>query len=171
MGRLIDDLLDFASLEAGRLSLAPTTQAAAPLVHDACQLFADIARDKGLRLACETGADLPPVPCDRDRVLQVLANLLDNAVKATPAGGAVVVRAEARPGEVCFSVADTGPGMPAEELPHLFERFRRGRQAGYRGTGLGLAIARGIVSAHGGRIWADSAPGRGSTFWFTLPAA
>jgi signal transduction histidine kinase len=102
-------------------------------------------------------------------VVQVLSNLVSNAVKATERGF-VRVRLEARAREVLFEVADSGPGIAADDLAHIFERFRRGAGASYAGTGLGLAIARGLVEAQGGRIWVESTPGVGSRFLFTLPA-
>lgn len=171
MERLISDLLDFASIETGRLALSLAPQAPAALAQEACALFESFARDGDLRLTCAAGGDLPQVRCDHDRVLQVLSNLLDNALKMTPRGGTVAVRAESRPGEVCFAVTDSGPGIPADELLVVFDRFRRGRGAGYKGTGLGLAIARGVVTGHGGRLWVESQVGTGSTFYFTLPVA
>jgi signal transduction histidine kinase len=107
---------------------------------------------------------------DASRILQVLANLIGNAVKFTPADGEIRVCVEHRSGELVISVADTGAGIPADEAPHVFERFwHRRRGAHKRGSGLGLAISKGIVEAHGGRIWVDSQLGAGSTFCFTLP--
>lgn len=170
MTRLLGDLIDFASVQAGRLSItrAPTT--AREIVGAVAELFASIAHERELRLRTE----LPPSPlaleCDCDRAIQALSNLVANAVKVTASGGEVVLSAAHGAGEVVFSVADTGPGISAEELPRIFDRYWRGRSAGYRGTGLGLAIARGIVEAHGGRIWAESTPGVGSRFFFALPA-
>jgi signal transduction histidine kinase len=118
--------------------------------------------------------DLPPVYADAERVHQVLFNLLDNAVRFTPSGGRVTVRASRINGVVDVTVADTGPGIAPEHLPRLFERFYRVDSARSRdegGTGIGLAIARSVVEAHGGRIWAESEPGKGSTFTFQLPVA
>jgi histidine kinase len=111
---------------------------------------------------------------DRERIHQVLFNLLDNAVRFTPAGGRVTVSADGHNGSVDVHVADTGPGIPPEHLPRLFERFYRADLARSQkdgGTGIGLAIARSVVEAHGGRIWADSRPGEGSVFTFELPVA
>jgi histidine kinase len=118
--------------------------------------------------------DLPPVFADRERVHQVLFNLLDNAVRFTPLGGRVTVTASSHNGSVDVVVADTGPGISSEHLPRVFERFYRVDESRSRddgGTGIGLAIARSVVEAHGGRIWADSEPGRGSAFTFELPVA
>jgi signal transduction histidine kinase len=122
----------------------------------------------------ELPVDLPAVYADRERVHQVLFNLLDNAVRLTPSGGRVTVTASRHNGSVDVVVADTGPGISAEDLPRVFERFFRvdaSRSRDDGGTGIGLAIARSVVEAHGGRIWAESEPGRGSTFTFELPVA
>jgi signal transduction histidine kinase len=111
------------------------------------------------------------VRCDRTRVLQVFGNLLGNAVKFTPEGGELLVGARVQRGEVQLWVRDTGAGIRPEALPHIFERYWQAKEAESRGTGLGLYIAKGIVEAHGGRIWAQSEWGKGSTFTFTLPLA
>jgi signal transduction histidine kinase len=108
---------------------------------------------------------------DHERILQVLANLLTNAIKFTPAGGRILLRVEPVGQDVCFSVADTGPGIPSHQLESVFERFWQARSEDRRGLGLGLFISKGIVEAHGGRIWAESQPGKGSTFSFTLAGA
>jgi len=115
--------------------------------------------------------DLPDVWADRDRLEQVFENLVGNAVKFTPRGGTIVVGATPRAGEVLFWVADTGAGIASGDLPHVFERFWQARRPGRRGAGLGLPIVKGIVEAHDGRIWVESTPGRGSTFFFTIPSA
>jgi signal transduction histidine kinase len=114
---------------------------------------------------------LPKFDGDRDRILQVLSNLVGNATKVTAEGGHITLRVEARGHDLLFSVSDDGPGISEENGKFLFERYWRGVDATYKGTGLGLAIARGIVNAHGGRIWVESEPGRGATFLFTIPAA
>jgi signal transduction histidine kinase len=111
------------------------------------------------------------VRADRDRVAQVLANLLSNAVKVTPRGGRVWIRCRARRGSAMFTISDTGPGIPRAQQARIFEAYVRGPAARYQGTGLGLSIARGIVEAHGGRLWVVSRPGQGSSFRFTLPLA
>jgi len=114
---------------------------------------------------------LPELWADRDRLLQVFENLIGNAIKFTEAGGSITVGAAPREEEVLFWVADTGVGMAADDLPHVFERLWQASGGGRAGAGLGLPIAKGIVEAHGGRIWVDSALGAGSTFFFTVPAA
>ena len=122
-----------------------------------------------MELAAGVDDDVPEVEGDRERVLQVLANLLGNAVKFTPAGGRVALTVQAAPDEVVFAVRDTGPGIAPENQEHVWDRFWKSRTSNRHGAGLGLAISRGIVEAHGGRIWLESAPGDGSTFSFTLP--
>jgi signal transduction histidine kinase len=111
---------------------------------------------------------LPAVQCDSDRAVQVLTSLVSNALKVTPKGGAVSIGAEVKGRDVVFFVRDTGPGIEADELPKLFERHWRSKSSSYKGAGLALAIARGIVDAHGGKIWAESRLGAGSTFYFSL---
>jgi signal transduction histidine kinase len=174
LGRLVDQLLDLSRLESGDVPLERERVELAPLVS---QVFSEIqvARpDPGVTLDDDLPGDLPPVFADRERVHQVLFNLLDNAVRLTPAGGRVTVTASSDNGSIDVVVADTGPGIPAEHLPHVFERFYRVDESRSRddgGTGIGLAIARSVVEAHGGRIWAESEPGRGSAFTFELPVA
>jgi PAS domain S-box-containing protein len=168
MNRLIGDLLDLASLERGRLSMRRAAHAPSTLAREAADVIRPAAEAKGLDVRWRAADDLPLVPCDHDRILQVLGNLTSNAVKAT-ASGHVAIGASERGDQVLFEVQDTGPGIPAEELPHVFDRFRRGRSAAYAGTGLGLAIARALVEAHGGRIWAESTPGLGTVVRFSLP--
>jgi signal transduction histidine kinase len=178
MDRLRQDLLDVAAIEAGRLSFEPHETALHEVVDDVLRTVAGQAGEKGLTLKADVPDDLPAVWADRERLHQVLGNLVGNAVKFTPAGGRVSVTArldptageEGHPG-VRVAVEDTGPGISAEHLPHVFDRFWQARSTRRAGAGLGLAIARGVVEAHGGRIWAASEPGQGTTFEFTLPAA
>jgi signal transduction histidine kinase len=171
MNRLIQDLLDVARIEAGRMYLERDYLQPANLVREAVELNAVLAAAKALTLRPEGGDATSPVLADRDRVLQVLANLIGNAIKFTPSGGEITVRAEPVNGEICFSVADSGPGIREDDLTRLFRPFWQGRRGGREGAGLGLTIAKGIVEAHGGRIWATSEPGAGATLCFTLPAA
>lgn len=178
MDRLRQDLLDVAAIEAGRLSFEPHETALGEVVDDVLGTVAGMAGEKGLTVECAVPADLPAVWADRERLHQVLSNLVGNAVKFTPAEGRIRVSAavqDAEDGEggveVRVAVADTGPGISAEHLPHVFDRFWQARSTRRAGAGLGLAIARGVVEAHGGRIWATSQPGQGTTFEFTLPAA
>ena len=174
LGRLVDQLLDLSRLESGDVPLERERVELAPLVT---QVFSEIQVARpgpGVILADDLPGDLPPVFADRERVHQVLFNLLDNAVRFTPTGGRVTVTASSHNGSVGVVVADTGPGISAEHLPRVFERFYRVDESRSRddgGTGIGLAIARSVVEAHGGRIWADSEPGGGSAFTFELPVA
>jgi signal transduction histidine kinase/DNA-binding NarL/FixJ family response regulator len=170
MNALIQDLLDISALDAGRLRVQPAPCTVRPLLAEALQLLEPQALGAGVRLSGPQEGALPAVVADRDRVLQVLSNLLGNAVKFTPAGGGVELAAEARGGEVVFTVRDDGPGIGPDDLPRVFDRFWQGMGTRRGGAGLGLAIARGILESHGGRIWVESAPGAGSTFSFTLPA-
>ncbi|MDB4979487.1 MAG: two-component sensor histidine kinase [Myxococcales bacterium] len=171
MRRLIDDLLDFASIEAGHLAIKRQPQDSQAMLHEMLASFEDVARDNGLEVTGTVESPLPKAFCDRDRILQVLSNLIGNATKATPRGGHISLRIEASGNEILFAVADDGPGISEEDLRHLFDRYWRSDEVQYKGTGLGLAIARGIVTAHGGRIWAESELGRGATFQFTVPVA
>ena len=171
MQRLISDLLDLARLDQGRLSMEIAPCEVAALIRDAVEAFESQGNAPAAPVQAQPGAALGEVRCDRERMLQVLSNLISNARQFTSPKGRITVRAERAGDEVRFAVADTGCGVAEEELPHLFERYWTSRPAGQRGTGLGLYIARGIVEAHGGRIGVESALGRGSTFWFTLPAA
>ncbi len=171
MNRLVGDLLDLASIDSGSLSLEPRPHAVEELVRDVRETFEPQAMEKGVTLQTDIAAGLPPVPCDRERILQVLGNLLSNAIKFTPPGGTVRVRVESEQdtGSLRFSVADTGPGIPLEAQPHIFDRYWHAAQKRREGHGLGLSIAKGIVEGHGGRIQLESPPGGGSTFSFSLP--
>ncbi|HEU4630477.1 MAG TPA: ATP-binding protein [Gemmatimonadaceae bacterium] len=171
MQRLIQDLLDVAAVEAGRLSLERRPADVGAIVARALGTFEGEAAERGLVLRGEVAPTLPAAHGDAERILQVLANLIGNAVKFTEPGGEVVVRAVPHDDGILLSVSDSGAGIPTEHLPHLFELYWHARHtARRRGSGYGLAIARGIVEAHGGRIWVESVLGAGSTFHFTLPA-
>jgi signal transduction histidine kinase len=170
MNRLIGDLLDVSAIESQRLAVELEPLSLAPVLEEACRMFAGQAAQRRQRLERVVPAEVPEVRGDRDRLLQVLSNLVGNAVKFTPEGGTVSVRAAPGAGEVIVSVEDTGPGISAADLPRIFDRFWHTSRSRRGGAGLGLAIAKGIVEAHGGRIWAESAPGQGSTFSFALPA-
>ncbi|CAN5851398.1 hypothetical protein BH20GEM3_BH20GEM3_06160 [soil metagenome] len=170
MERLIRDLLDVTRIEAGRLAVAaaeptPTGE----LIRDAVDALSPLVIEAGLHLAVQTGDDLPRVQADRERVAQVFSNLVGNAIKFTPAGGTLTLRAEPRESAVRFAVADTGPGIAADQVRHIFDRFWQAGHADGRGAGLGLAIVKGIVEAHGGEIEVESEPGHGTSFFFTLP--
>ncbi|HEX5761154.1 MAG TPA: ATP-binding protein [Thermoanaerobaculia bacterium] len=170
MTTMIGDLLDLERIAAGRLRLQVEPLDAAQVAREAVERAHPVAAAKGIALA----ADLPGVPLaaplDRDRVLQVLSNLLGNALKFTAEGGRVTLRLERRESAVRFSVRDTGPGIPEDKLPGIFERFAQAN-GDRSGLGLGLYISRWIVEEHGGTIAVESEVGRGSTFSFTLPLA
>jgi len=172
MNRLIGDLVDVASIEAGALTVTPQLGDPKQVVTEAVDTFQAQASASGVSLVAET----PPGPStvaelDHARILQVLANLVGNAIKFTPSGGSVVVRFERTEQELRFAVRDTGRGISADQLESIFERFHQIEKRDGRGVGLGLYISKCIVQGHGGRIWVESRPGEGSSFWFTLPVA
>jgi signal transduction histidine kinase len=171
MNRLIEDLLDTVQLESGKLSLVLEDVPVVTIFRQADETFRPMAEKRHLKLTaipCDEGIC---VRADSLRVSQVLGNLVGNALKFTPEGGEVTFGAVRNERDVVFDVSDTGPGIPPEQVEHLFDQFWQARKNDKRGVGLGLTIARGIVEAHGGRIWCNSVVGAGSTFSFTLPAA
>jgi PAS domain S-box-containing protein len=170
MNRMIGDLLDIASIDAGKLSMQRQPCAAPQLVNQVIEMFEAVASDKGNRLERDLEPNLPLVDVDPARIAQVLGNLVSNAIKFTPAGGVIRIRASRRGDEVCFEVRDAGPGIPEEQFEHLFDRYWQARETARLGTGLGLAIAKGIVEGHDGQIWVESKVGQGSTFYFTVRA-
>jgi signal transduction histidine kinase len=169
MKRLIGDLVDVASIDAGKLHVAPVLQDATELVRESVEAFLPLACAKGLSLKMKTRGKKLMARIDHDRVLQVLANLLSNALKFTQEGGRILIQAEPVDQDVRFSVTDTGSGVPSDQLEAVFERHWQAHSESRRGLGLGLYISKGIVEAHGGRIGVESQPGAGSTFSFTLP--
>ncbi len=174
LGRLVDQLLELSRLESGDVPLHREDVPLRPLVSRVLSEIEVTRQRHDVELAQEVPEGLPTVFADAERVHQVLFNLLDNAVRFTPPGGRICVSASGHNGSVDVAVRDTGPGIAAEHLPRVFERFYRVDTARSRdegGTGIGLAIARSVVEAHGGRIWAESEPGKGSTFTFELPVA
>jgi PAS domain S-box-containing protein len=171
MDRLIEDLLDISRLEAGQLQVEQARASASDLAHEAADTHQTVAEGAGITLTLDVPADLPDVWADRSRILQVLDNLLGNSLKFTERGGHVALSAARRGDEIEFAVRDTGPGLSSDTALHVFDRFWQVRRADRRGAGLGLAIAKGIVEAHGGRIWVESELGRGSTFRFSVPVA
>jgi signal transduction histidine kinase len=170
MNRLIQDLLDIKRIESGRLAVEPRPVPARALLAEAADMLRPLAASNAIALELEGPAELPLVVADPHRVQQVLSNLVGNAIKFTPRGGRVTLGGEPAAREVRLAVADTGPGIPAEQLPHIFGQFWQASRSDRRGIGLGLSIAKGIVEAHAGRIWVESRVGEGSTFYFTLPA-
>jgi len=171
MNRLIRDLLDSASIEAGKLVVEPQLTDVASLVAEAIDAVTPLAVAKGIALETNVAADVSRVWADPNRLQQVFANLVGNALKFTPRGGRITVAAGPAGDRAQFSVADTGPGIAEEDLPHLFDRFWQARRTARLGSGLGLAIVKGIVLAHGGQVWVESTPTVGSTFYFTLRAS
>jgi signal transduction histidine kinase len=169
MNRLINDLLDATQLQAGRISLDLSDIDACKVVREAEETLRSAAVDRGIHLLSEPPQRECYVRADEGRVLQVIGNLVGNALKFTEAGGKVRLSACPRDVEVIFSVADTGPGIPPEHQSQLFDTFWQARKGDRRGVGLGLSITRDIVTALGGRLWVESTVGVGSTFSFALP--
>jgi PAS domain S-box-containing protein len=171
MNRLIQDLLDVGLMESGQLTIERARVAARELVTGAVDMHRPLASSSSLDLRVDLDRHVPDVWGDRDRLLQVFDNLIGNAIKFTRAGGDITVGAAPIDHEVVFWVADTGNGIAPEHLPRVFDRFWQATRTGRHGAGLGLPITKGIVEAHGGRIWVESTPGKGSTFSFTIPKA
>jgi len=171
MLRLIEDLLDFSSIDSGRLAVKRQPENPGALLRETLTSFAGAAKQKQLRLTADIAPELPNILCDRERILQVLSNLVGNAIRVTAEGGSVALRIGARGDELVLAVADDGPGISDEDAKHVFDRYWRSQRAEYAGTGLGLAIASEIVHAHGGKLRVDSELGCGATFTFTLPVS
>ena len=169
MNRMIQDLLDVKRMETGRLGIDAKPESPLGLINDTIDMLRPLASGSTIRLEASVEESLPHVLADSARIQQVLSNLVGNAVKFTPRNGRISITAEHISGEVRFGVIDTGAGIPAEQLPHIFGRFWQASDTDRRGIGLGLAIAKGIVEAHHGKIWVESHVGLGSTFYFTLP--
>jgi len=171
MDRLIQDLLDVTRVETGKLVVDPQPLTTIALLEGALRTLEPLVEAAGLELRVDVPSALPTVHADPERIAQVLSNLVGNAIKATQRGGRITVSAAERDAMVQVSVTDTGHGISREHLPHVFDRFWQAAQSSIRsrGAGLGLPIARGIIQAHGGRLWADSEAGKGTTFYFTLP--
>lgn len=171
MDTLIQDLMDVTAIEAGQMAMNPRPESLADLVNAAIGVLRPAAEHAEVRVRAAIPADLPDVDVDPDRIIQVLSNVVGNAVKYTPAGGEVVVGARHEDDVVHVSVRDTGIGIPADDLPLVFDRFWQSKRTNRSGAGLGLTITRGLVRAHGGRIWIESPPGGGTVVHFTLPLA
>jgi PAS domain S-box-containing protein len=171
MNRLISDLLDVARIEGRRLSISCKCEDIASIASEAVEAFKHIALEKHIDLKCTVADGLKKINADRDRLLQVLSNYLNNAMKFTPEGGTVSLRAQsvADDSRVQIAVSDTGPGIAAEDLPNAFTRFWQARGTAHLGSGLGLAIAKGIAEAHNGSVAVESTPGKGSTFYLEIP--
>lgn len=176
LGRLVEDLQELSRVEAPSFAIEKQSLAPAALVKTVIKRMSGPAASRGVKLEWEAPAELPEILGDQDRLLQALSNLVNNAIQYTPEGGLVSVAAHSSNGDLQISVRDTGLGISAEHLPHIFDRFYRIDKSRSRqesgGSGIGLTIARAIVEAHGGRIWAESpGPGKGSTFFIALPIA
>ena len=167
MRRLVDDLLDMAALQSGRISIVPREVDLKQIIEDACEPQVAVADAKGVQLECPA-VESVEVQADPERVLQVLGNLLGNAVKFCRPGDSVKILTDTRPDEVLISVRDSGPGIPQEDADDIFLPYHRGHGNNNGGTGLGLYIAKGIIEEHGGRIWFETRPEGGTTFSFTL---
>jgi PAS domain S-box-containing protein len=171
MFRLMQDLLDSASIEAGRLSVSVEPDSIDSILEVVAEMFREQASARGIRFVVDAAA-APTVLADRSRMVQALGNLVGNALKFTPSDGSVTISSRLQHQEVVVSVADTGPGIPPSDLPRVFDRFWHARRgADHHGNGLGLSIAEGIMRAHNGRIWVESAVGMGTTFFVALPVA
>jgi PAS domain S-box-containing protein len=170
MSRLIDDLLAAATIEAGKFAVELASEDVTSIVEETFQGLDATATARSIRLVREVQGDPPPIRCDRMRIIQVLSNLIGNAIKVVAEGSSVQVHVWPGGSDVHFAISDGGPGIEEAELPHLFDRYWKGKTKG-EGVGLGLYIAKGIVKAHGGRIWVESQLGAGSTFFFSIPAA
>lgn len=168
MDRMVGDLLDAASIEIGKLAVAPTNTVVAELIRDTLEAFEPVARERHLTLAADIADSPTHVRCDGDRIIQVLANLVSNALKFTAAGGHVAIRVRLVAGALLFEVRDTGCGIPAPALTKIFERYHQVNRD-RRGLGLGLYISKCIVGCHHGKMWVESVLQKGSAFYFTLP--
>lgn len=166
--RLTEDLAEMADLQNGRFILRVESEDFAEIVAESAAAASVLARERNISVRVDI-TELPPVACDRDRISQVLANLLVNAFNVTDKGGTIAVRAAVDKGEVIVEIIDNGPGIADADLPYVFDRYWRAKDVAYKGAGLGLAIAKAIVDAHHGRIWAESMPGAGSRFMVALP--
>jgi signal transduction histidine kinase len=171
MNRLIQDLLDITRLDSGRFSIRPTRLDAVQTISGLLATEGALARASAVELQADMAPNLPQIWADEDRLLQVFENLIGNAIKFTTAGGRVALKATAGEREVLFSVADTGCGIDHDQLPRVFDRFWQAPGGTSLGAGLGLSIVKGIIDGHRGRIWVESSPGKGSTFFFTIPSA
>ena len=172
MSRWASDLVDLASLDAGQtLRLHLEDQAPARILREAVALFRTRATNRGIQLSVHAPANLPQVRCDRDRIVQVLSNLVGNATKFSPKGAHITVRVEHKGGWLRFAVNDAGPGVAEEDRERVFERSWHTNVRAGGGAGLGLYISKTIIEAHGGAIGVENLEGGGSSFFFTLPAA
>jgi signal transduction histidine kinase len=170
MNRLIQDILDVTSIEGGKFKLNCQHFSVASLLLDMMNSFQEIAESNGVELIQNVHNEEHVAFGDRERTGQILMNLISNSLKFTPRGGKIIVNTDEKKGDTYFSVQDTGTGISDEALPHIFNRFWQGHKvSGSLGIGLGLSIVKGIVDAHNGKIWVESAPAQGTKFTFVLP--
>ncbi|MCU1757703.1 ATP-binding protein [Pseudomonas helleri] len=168
MNILLEDLLDTSKIEAGRYTISAQSLDVTQIFEEALSLLMPLASEKQVELTFHAEPDLQ-IHADPERLFQVLSNLISNAIKFTPADGKIVVAAMSNGDDIVFSVRDSGKGIPAEQLPHIFDRYWTAKEGNATGTGLGLYISQGIIKAHGGQLLAESTPGEGSEFRFTVP--
>jgi signal transduction histidine kinase len=166
---LIEDLLDASRIESQQFALDLAAGSASAIINEASEMLRPAADEKEIAIETRIADDLPAVIVDAPKMVRVIGNLIENAIKFSPRGGSVLIRAELNSEEVAVSVSDQGAGIPRDQQQKVFDRFWTERRANRRGSGLGLTIAKGIVEAHGGRIWVQSQEDKGSTFTFTLP--
>jgi signal transduction histidine kinase len=167
MSALIRDLLDLAKIEAGRFEVHAQPEHIRDVIQETVSLMRSLAESKQITIADDLESAI--VAVDHERIFQVLSNLIGNAIKFTPEGGTITLHAERSGAELVITVADTGPGIAPDEIDFVFDRYWQAQRTGKAGAGLGLYIARGVVEAHGGRMWVESPPGAGARFHFTLP--
>jgi signal transduction histidine kinase len=171
MARLIDDLLDVTRIQAGRISIERESVDTNAFLQELAGSQRPLAESASIELVVQAPPDLPPVWADRHRLSQAFENLVGNALKYTGPGGHITLGAEVDVNEVRFMVRDSGSGIALEHLPHVFDRFWQAQRTARRSAGLGLAIVKGIVDAHDGTIRAESTPGQGAAFFFSIPKA
>jgi len=170
MMQMVTELTELSRIESGRGDLKPEMVNLNLLAEDVIARFKPQAERKSVAMSADLSTDIPLVQADKDRIYQVITNLVHNAIKFTPQNGKVNISAELSENSVLMKVSDTGIGISAEDLPRIFERFYKADKArAGEGAGLGLAIAKHVIQAHGGNIWVESEEGKGSTFFFTLP--
>lgn len=170
LGKLIDDLLDVSRLESGRFETRKQRLTISEPIHDVINELRSLANEKNIVISENIPVTLPEIEIDRERMMQVMTNLLGNAIKFSSDGGSITVKAQDRDSELLVQVVDHGIGIPKKAIPHVFEKFYRAKDSmAVGGTGLGLYITKQIIEAHGGRIWVESEPNEGSTFFFAIP--
>jgi CheY-like chemotaxis protein/nitrogen-specific signal transduction histidine kinase len=169
--RMIRDLLAISAIETGRFAIDTQPVETAELILGALESQYSLAAAASVIVAADVSPELPPLQADEERLLDVLENLIGNSVKFTAPGGSITVGASRQGNQVLIWVKDSGAGIPADQLPHIFDRFWQAQKKERRGIGLGLSICKATVEAHGGTIWAESAVGTGTTVFFTVPAA